>query len=243
MTVFPVRRAFVPASAGPAEQGFEPLEGARTGPMDWARRRRAERETRRVEAAGYRAVHSLAQLGPAWHVVDWPRTDLPDTQWMNTNGQAGPERAGFLAIGPGGVFAVTVADNGRSRLLLAGDVVQINGRRPPWVVDARRDARRAGRALSAAVGRSVPVIPVLTFVGSGVVTVYGVPKDCLVATHRELNRLFVATGARISPTTVEKLTAVARHPATWRNAPYRAAHDYRWYGDGQTATDKKAARR
>jgi hypothetical protein len=111
------------------------------------------------------------------------------------------------------------------------------------VVEARRDARRAGKALSAAVGRPVPVIPVLTFVGSGVVTVYGVPKDCLVATHRELNRLFVATGARISPATAEKLTAVARHPATWRNAPYRAAHDYRWYGEGRTATDKKAARR
>jgi hypothetical protein len=243
MTVFPARRAFVPTSAGPAEPGFEPLVGARTGPMDWARRRRAERETRRVEAAGNRAVGQLAHLGPAWHVVDWPRTELPDTQWTDTNGQAGPERAGFLAIGPGGVFAVTVADHGRSRLLLAGDVVQISGRRPPWVTQARRDARRAGKALSAAIGQPVPVIPVLAFVGSGVVTTYGLPKDCLVATHRELVRLLVASGARISPATAEKLSAVARHPATWRNAPYRVAADYRWYADGQTAADKKAARR
>jgi hypothetical protein len=211
--------------------------------MDWARRRRAEREARRIEAAGNRALHRLTHLGPAWHVVDWPRTESPDARWMDASGPAGPERAGFLAIGPGGVFAVTVADNGRSRLLLAGDVVQINGRRPPWVTEARRDARLAGRALSAAIGQPVPVIPVLTFVGSGVVTVYGLPKDCLVATHRELDRLLVASGARISPATAEKLSAVARHPATWRNGQYRAAADYRWYADGQTAADNRATRR
>jgi hypothetical protein len=89
----------------------------------------------------------------------------------------------------------------------------------------------------------VPVTPVLTFVGSGQISVYGLPKDCLVATHRELDRLLVAGGQRISPATAEKLSQVARHPATWHNAPYRSAADYRWYEDGRTAADKKGARR
>jgi hypothetical protein len=243
MNVLPAHEPYVRSGGGPYGQEFELLEGARTGPMDWARRRRAEREARRVEAAGHRALHRLAHLGPAWHVVEWPRTELPEAQWVDVNGHAGPERAGFLVIGPGGVFAITVADNGRGRLLLAGDVVQIGGKRPPWVGEARRDAKRASRALSAAVGHAVPVVPVLTFVGSGVVTVYGMPKDCLVASHRELDRLLIAGGARISPATAGKLSAVARHPATWRNAPYRAASGYRWYPDERTVTDKRATRR
>jgi hypothetical protein len=208
--------------------------------MEWARRRRAEREARRLEAAGNRALTRLDRLGPAWHIVDWPRTDVPAAPWTDTDGD---ERAGFLAIGPGGVFAVTVADHGRARVLIAGDVVQINGRRPAYVPEARRDAKRAGKALSAAVGLNVPVTPVLAFVGSGVISVHGLPKDCLVATHRELDRLLVAGGARISPSTAQKLSAVASHPSTWLNAPYRAAADYRWYADGQTATDKRTSHR
>ena len=141
------------------------------------------------------------------------------------------------------MYAVTVADHGRSRVLIAGDVVQINGKRPQYVAEARREARRASKALSAAVGLSVPVTPVLTFVGSGVISVHGLPKEVLVSTDKELDRLLIAGGARISPATASKLSAVANHPATWANAPYRPAGDYRWHPDGQTAADKWTARR
>lgn len=240
MTVFPARRPFVPAKeggtaaprTGVVAPPAAPLEWSR--PMDWARRRRVERGARRVEAAGAKALSRLDHLGPAWHVVEWPRTDLASPA---------EERAGFLAIGPGGVFAVTVCDHGRSRVMLAGDVVQISGKRPPFVAQARRDARRASKALSAAVGLPVPVAPVLAFVGSGVISVYGVPKDCMVATHRELDRLLVTGGARISAETAQKLSVVASHPSTWLANPPYAAADYRWYQDGQSATDKRPVRR
>lgn len=246
MTVFPVRRA-VPAlppralpavEARPQPQPSQAIAAVRPSPLDWARRRRAERDARRLEAAGARALTRLDRLGPAWHIVDWPRTD--PAHWYDDTVD---DRAGFLAIGPGGIFAVTVADHGRARVLIAGDVVQINGKRPPYVADARRDARRAGRAMSGAVGLAVPVTPVLAFVGSGVISVHGLPKDCLVATHRELDRLLIAGGARISPRTAAKLTAVASQPSTWMNPSYRAAGEYRWYDGARTATDKRATRR
>jgi hypothetical protein len=244
MTALPVRRAFSPVRDGqpPQETRLELLEAPRITPMEWARRRRAEREARRIEAAGNRAVDRLEHLGPAWHVISWPRIDL--LHQADATGAPKREGAGFLAIGPGGVFAVTVADHGRSRVLIAGDVVQISGRRPPYVAEARRDANRASRALSAAVGRTVPVVPVLTFVGTGAISAHGLPKDCLVATHKELARLLLAGGERISPMTAEKLSEVARHPTTWLNAPYRStAGDYRWYGAGRTAADKGSSRR
>lgn len=149
----------------------------------------------------------------------------------------------FLAIGPGGLFAVTVADHGRSRVLIAGDVVQINGKRPAYVTAARRGAKRASKALSAAIGLTVPVTPVLTFVGSGSISVHGLPKECVVTTLRELNNLLVANGQRISAATAEKLSYIARQPEIWLNSPYRPAADYRWYGEGRSATDKRATRR
>jgi hypothetical protein len=170
--------------------------------LDWARRRRAEREARRLEAAGARALNQLDHLGPSWHVIDVPRADMSGATPVLDRG-ARDDRASFLAIGPSGLFAVTIADHGRARVMIAGDVVQINGKRPNYVAEARRDAKRASKALSTAVGLSVPVTPVLTFVGSGVISVYGLPKECLVATHRELDRLLVAGGARISAATAE----------------------------------------
>jgi hypothetical protein len=249
VTVFPARPALpLPSRAlAPVDRRQRPaaapptvLEAPRPTPVEWARRRRAERDARRLEAAGARALTRLDRLGPAWHIIDWPRTDLAQSY---AEPDPTDDRAGFLAIGPGGVYAVTVADHGRARVLLAGDVVQINGKRPAYVAEARRDAKRAARALSQAVGLSVPVTPVLTFVGSGVISVHGLPKECLVATHRELDRLLIAGGARISPATASKLSAVASRPSTWANAPYRPAGDYRWYGNGQTATDKRPTRR
>jgi hypothetical protein len=247
VTVFPARPVLpVPSRAlVPVDRTQRPapppaaLEPPRQSPAEWARRRRAERDARRLEAAGARALTRLDRLGPAWHIVDWPRTDSV----QSSEPDPADDRAGFLAIGPGGVYAVTVADHGRARVLIAGDVVQINGRRPAYIAEARRDAKRAAKAMSAAVGLTVPVTAVLAFVGSGVISVHGLPKDCLVATHRELDRLLIAGGARISPATASKLSAVASHPATWANAPYRPAGDYRWYPDGQTAADKRATRR
>ena len=245
VTVFPARpalpaphRSYPPVLDQSRAAPPAALEPVRPSPVEWARRRRAERDARRLEAAGARALTRLDRLGPAWHIVDWPRTDS-----QTYEPDPSDNRAGFLAIGPGGVYAVTVADHGRARVLIAGDVVQINGKRPAYVAEARRDAKRAGRAMSSAVGLSVPVTPVLAFVGSGVISVHGLPKDCLVATHKELDRLLIAGGARISPATASKLSAVAQHPATWANAPYRPAGDYRWYPGSQTAADKRATRR
>jgi hypothetical protein len=247
VTVFSARPAALPAAPGKAltapdrRTELTPVasEQPRPNAADWMRRRRADRDARRLEAAGNRALTRLDRLGPNWHIVDWPRVE------SSTYAEPDPadDRAGFLAIGPGGVYAVTVADHGRARVLIAGDVVQINGKRPAYVAEARREARRAGKALSAAVGLAVPVTPVLTFVGSGVISVHGLPKEVLVATDKELDRLLTAGGARISPATATKLSAVANNPATWSNAPYRPAGDYRWYPDGQTATDKRPARR
>jgi len=81
------------------------------------------------------------------------------------------------------------------------------------------------------------VFPVLAFVGNGTISVNGLPKDCVVTTYRELDKVLAATGRRLSPETADKLSLVARSPATWPDAK-----PYQWYPEGATAGDKDTTR-
>ena len=187
-----------PSGHAPATQpesravGQAPPTGRSGG--GWLRRRREARAHRRAEAGRQRVVHRVEMLGPQWRIVDY-NLDDPD----------------FLAIGPGGVFQVTVCDHGRSRVQLAGDVVQVEGRRPPYVALARRDAARISQQMTQVAGRRIPVIPVVAFLGTGPIVYYGrPPAGCVVASYHDLGRALGAHGNRIGVPTIEKLVAVAR---------------------------------
>jgi hypothetical protein len=137
----PAGRSAIPGGTSPGES---------VGSGSWLQRRRDARARRKAEAGRSRVVHRVEMLGANWHIVDYH-----------------PEDPDFLAVGPGGIFQVTVADHGRSRIELAGDVVQINGRRYPYVALARRDATRISQQMSMVAGRRIPVVPVVAFLGSG----------------------------------------------------------------------------
>ena len=170
--------------------------------ISWVKRRREDREIRRAELARGRATTRLARLGQDWRLVDVAELGLsnPDT---------------FLAIGPGGLFSVSVKDQGRTRVRLAGDVVQIDGKRLGYIAEARKVASAIGEAMSATAGQPVPVTPVVAFAGTGAIDVHGVPRGVPVTSYRELDHLLRAYGERISTHTVAKLYAMARHPVTW----------------------------
>jgi hypothetical protein len=227
--------SFLHAGDGPAMQSTtaprtpsKSVVDARPSPLEWMRGRRAERQFRRAEVAHQRAAQRLEALGHNWRVLDLQAT-------------AGSDRMSFLAVGPGGIFAVTVKDHGRSRVSFAGDVVQVDGRRPKYVLEARRNAKLAATALSRIAGVSVPVMPVLAFAGSGAISVYGMPKGVIVSSYQELGRVLNSRGQRLAPGTIEKLYALAADPATWVNPPYvPLAERYRWYPDGDSSTEKRA---
>src|SRR6266511_3257908 len=125
---------------------------------------------------------------------------------------------------------------------IAGDIVQIDGRRPKYVDEARQNAKLASAALSRIAGVTIPVMPVLAFAGNGVISVYGMPKGCIVTTYRELSRVLRARGQRLAPKTVEKLYTLASQPTTWDNERYvPMAERYRWYPEGTGSTDKTSA--
>jgi hypothetical protein len=139
-------------------------------------------------------AQQVEMLGPQWRIVDY-HADDPD----------------FLAIGPGGIFQVTVCDHGRSKVMLAGEIVQVNGRRPPYVALARRDAARISEQMSRIAGRRIPVIPVVAFLGTGEIVYYGLPPEgCVVTSLGDVRRALGAHGNRIAQPTIDKLAALAR---------------------------------
>ncbi|SDS71347.1 hypothetical protein [Actinoplanes derwentensis] len=193
---------------------------SRLSPAEWVRRRRADLVDRRLEVAGARAFARLDSLGESWHIVDWSETGL-----SRRHDESDPlgARAGFLAVGPGGVYAVTVADQMLFRVLIVGDVVQINGKRLGYVAEAKRAASRAATALSSAAGIPVPVVPVLAFTGAGTLSTHGVTTTCAIVTERELDKVLTSSGHRISPDTATRLARIARDcaPAAGQSPPER----------------------
>jgi hypothetical protein len=205
------------------------VDATRSSPLEWMRSRRAEREQRRIDIAHQRAAERMETLGRDWRTID-------------LQAAAGSDPMNFLAMGPGGVFAVTVKDHGRSRISFSGDVVQVDGKRPKYVEEARRNAKLASAALSRMAGVSIPVLPVLAFAGTGVISVYGMPKGCIITSYRELGRVLHVRGQRLAPNTVEKLYTLASQPTTWINPRYVPLADrYRWYPEGTGSTDKTSA--
>lgn len=194
-------------AANPFRPRFgEPLWGPGS---QWTRRLREDQFVRQVAAAQQRVTD---RLGPDWHAIDWQSLRPPELRPKT-------ELPGFLVVGPGGLFCVGLVSHGRSRVLMAGDVVQINGKRPPYVGLVRRDASYVAKALSAAIGYEITVFAVLAFVGKGLISVNGLPKECMITTYRELDEVLAATGRRIAAPTAHKLAHVARNPAIWATPP------------------------
>jgi len=199
-------------------------------PREWARRRRVQREERRVDAARERTKHRLNRLGNEWQLIDSAALGASASD-------------SFLAIGPGGVFAVTVKSQGRNRVLLSGDTVQIAGRRPDYLGEARRLASAMSQALSRTAGTRVPVTPVLALAGSGLISVFGLPRGCVVMPYRELDNALRAFGERITRRTVSKLASIARHPTTTIDAFGEAlVSAYTWNTGASTADKQRRSR-
>jgi hypothetical protein len=208
----------------------ELLDAPRPTALEWARRRRLDREARKADLVRERAANRLSRLGAGWKLIDVAELGLS-------------VKNAFLAIGPGGVFLVTVKEHGRTRVRLAGDIVQIDGRRLSYVAEARKLAEQAAGAISRTAGSSVPVTPVLALSGTGVIDVHGLPKGCVVTSYRELDSLLGAYGQRIAPKTVSKLYSIARHPVTWvESRPRNEVEAYTWHA-GPAPTDKRATER
>jgi hypothetical protein len=188
---------------------------------------RVHHALRRVDALGtLRAVSDAEQrvglvldrLNPAWQVVH----SVP----------IGPVHPviSHLVIGPGGVFTLLSRRHRRWRrdaatvdrviAVVEHDEMLIDGQALPYLRQARAQAWRAARALSAAVGEDVHVRPAVVVVGCDDVRFHALPDGVEVLTRSRLLHRLNAVPPMLPADAVAARFAAARRGATWADAPW-----------------------
>ncbi|UUW90413.1 nuclease-related domain-containing protein [Nocardioides sp. WV_118_6] len=121
-----------------------------------------------------------------------------------------------LVIGPGGVFTVNTKHHPGASIWVGGETLLVNGTRQPYIRNARHEAERAGRLLSAACGYPVHVGGLVVPVNTDEVVVKSQPAGVAVVPRRRLAGWLRRHGEIHPPSTVEAIFAMARRSTTWQ---------------------------
>lgn len=154
---------------------------------------------------------AVGRLGPAWRVLHEVSV-----------GRDQPAIS-HLAIGPAGVFSLLVRRHPvwrrslvpeRVQVHVAEDDLLVDGRAMPYIPQARVQAWRSARALSAALGSDVHVRPAVVIAGCEEITFHAVPSRVEVVARRHVAK-WLAAFAPDAEFDVAELYAVARRPNTF----------------------------
>ncbi|MEO7290702.1 MAG: nuclease-related domain-containing protein [Terrimesophilobacter sp.] len=165
-------------------------------------------ESRRMyrAAAGELGIDdALKQLGPDWSVC----SSVPIARDGGN--------VDHLAIGPAGVFAISVRNHVGDALWVGEGVVLVEGEPVPHIRDAESSAVRCAQLLSDAVGDRVDVIPCLVVVGPRSVTVTRPPRRVAILTPRELKPWLKYLPATLSTAQIFQLSNAAQVSTTWHS--------------------------
>ena len=158
----------------------------------------------RIGADGEESVaRELGKLGDAWRTLH----SVP----VGRNGAD----IDHVLIGPGGVFTINAKNHPGARVWVGGDTVMIGQSRVPYVRNARFEAERASRLLSAAVGQRVHVMGVVALICDDL-TIKRPPPDVQVIGRRHLRKWLAGLGASLSRDEVDTVFDGARRSTTWQ---------------------------
>lgn len=162
----------------------------------------------RVGAAGEETVgkclERLEKYG--WHVLH----AVP----VGTNGAD----IDHLLIGPGGVFTINTKLHPGKKIWVGERQIRVGGHPVPYLRNARREAARASRLLSAVVEPSVEARPTLVLLTRTLlprVTIRQGPGDVLVLDRWDIPGIFRRTERRLDDAVVAAIYEAARRPGTW----------------------------
>jgi hypothetical protein len=150
----------------------------------------------------------LAELGPEWRVVHAVPVGERDSD------------IDHVVIGPGGAFTLNTKRHAGKDVWVAGRTFMVTGQRQDHIRNSEHEAKRAAKLLTAAVGRPVPVRPVVVVVDPKKLTIREKPREVVVLTSVQLARWFRRLDEVLTPAEVAELADAARRPGTWRKAAY-----------------------
>ena len=120
-----------------------------------------------------------------------------------------------LVIGPGGVFTVNTKFHTDARITVGTHVVWVNGFQHPYLRNSRHEANATQRRLTAALGFSVTVQPVLAFLGARSVTMRDALPDVLITSGESADRVLRGFAPKLDDPLIQRIYDVARRESTW----------------------------
>lgn len=121
-----------------------------------------------------------------------------------------------LVIGPGGVFTVNAKNHPRAKIWVGGNTFMVNGTKVPYVRNARYEANRAAKLLTAACGFPVHVEGLIVTVNAEDVTIKTRPDGVSVTWRNNLAKWLLHHGDIHTPETFDAIYEAARRSTTWR---------------------------
>ncbi|MFE2822482.1 nuclease-related domain-containing protein [Streptomyces sp. NPDC059271] len=184
------------SSAGPVARALARILGRPADEDSWRKgaggERRVGAELDRLRRHGWHVLHSIPLPGDV---------DLD-----------------HLLIGPGGVFSINTKNHPGKPVWVGDDAVKVDDGEPrPYARRSRSEAERVQRVLGHYCGFTVPVDPVLVFVGITDLKVEATQLRVRVYREREVSSLAPLTGVW-TPAQVTHIHSIARHRRTWLEA-------------------------
>lgn len=160
----------------------------------------------RVGAKGEETVaKELGRLGDGWTVVH----DIP----VGDRGS----NIDHVVVGPPGVFTVNSKWHAGKDVWVGGDTVMVGGHRQPYVRNARHEAARASKLLSAVYGEPVPVTGIVAVLAERW-TIKEQPRDgaVLVTAPRNARKHLQRLPERYAVHQLDRLAMWVRRSTTWQ---------------------------
>ena len=165
-------------------------------------RKRTDERSWRRGASGERVVGWLLdRLPDGWHVFH----DIP----VGTRGA----NIDHVVVGPAGVFTINTK-NLRGKASVAPRTLRVNGYRTDHLPKAVREAARASKLLSKALGRNVDVRAVLALIVDEL-EIRAQPADAFVGTPRGVKRWLLGLPPSLTHREVIEICGAAARPSAW----------------------------
>jgi hypothetical protein len=145
---------------------------------------------------------------------------LPSETWTVVHDIPIGERGAnidHLVVGPPGIFTLNTKHL-TGKVWVAEHAFLHNGHKTDYLRKARAESKRASKLLSAKVGRSVYVHPVLVVMGAEL-TIKSQPRDVAVVARRKLRSWLEQLPSDQSEVELKELSKAVRLPSTWQQSP------------------------
>lgn len=156
-------------------------------------------------------LRALGTRGEAWRVLH----SVP----VGT----GSSDIDHVVIGPAGVFTLNTKNHPGRKVWVGESIVLVDGHTTPYLRNSRHEAERASILLETALGRPVPVKPLVVVASAASLVVKQQPADVHVLPATRLDRYLRRQTPVYSVDEVRELTRAALRPRTWQPRPPRAA--------------------